>query len=202
MVKQNGSSSCYHSIQFSCASYFYSSRSCPHSCWFLHVGSYRLFCLPKQTAIMLCSVLPKIFLFMMWDIMVKAQRVTVSVCRFAFSATLFLTQMYSWDVSPQPSTEESSLGDVVLEKDDFVVSQQPDYITAQVPLQFQNYCLFSLHTINTSTQHTTCRDSQHRKDHGSPWSPWSSNCTTSLFIHLGPYLGSPQESQSILSNSH
>lgn len=44
---------------------------------------------------MLCSVLPKIFLFMMWDIMVKAQRVTVSVCRFAFSATLFLTQMYS-----------------------------------------------------------------------------------------------------------
>lgn len=44
---------------------------------------------------MLCSLLPKIFLFMMWDIMVKAQRVTVSVCRFAFSATLFLTQMYS-----------------------------------------------------------------------------------------------------------
>lgn len=49
---------------------------------------------------MLCSLLPKIFLFLMWDSMVKAQTVTVSVCRFAFSATLFLTQMHCLRCEP------------------------------------------------------------------------------------------------------
>lgn len=49
--------------------------------------------------------------------------------------------------------EESLLRDAVLEKTDFVVSLQPDYAAAQAPLQFQHYCLFSLHT--TKAQQNT-----------------------------------------------
>lgn len=61
-------------------------------------------------------------------------------------------------MSKQLNTEESLLGDAILEENDFVVSQQPDYAAAQAPLQFQNYCLFSLHTIKASTKHTTGRE--------------------------------------------
>lgn len=46
-------------------------------------------------------------------------------------------------------------GDAVLEKDDFVVPQQPGYAAAHAPLQFPNCCLFSLHTTRASTEHTT-----------------------------------------------
>lgn len=59
-----------------------------------------------------------------------------------------------------PKHKESLLRDAVLKKTDFVVSLQPDYAVAQAPLQFQNYRLFSLHTIEASAKHTTGRDSQ------------------------------------------
>lgn len=96
MVKQNTTSSSYHSTHFSCASYFYSSRFCPGSHKLLHMGGYgKGFCLLKQMAILPCSLLPEILLFFLTqDGIVKAHLVTAGVCRFAFSDILFLAQLH------------------------------------------------------------------------------------------------------------
>lgn len=52
-------------------------------------------CLPKQVAIVLCSLLLEILLFSLTrDGMLKAQPATAGVFRFVFSDILFLAQLH------------------------------------------------------------------------------------------------------------